>query len=84
MAALKANLSIADNYNKFSLPSARGCTVPVEAERVIKQAASNCAEKYFDVEEKQGLPIPNAMTAEFNMTSRAKKANTAIPSFLSY
>ena len=45
VAALKANLTTADNFNKFSLSS--GYTVPVDAERVIKQAALNCAEKYF-------------------------------------
>ena len=56
-AALKLNLITADAYNKLSLSS--GYTVPVEEERVIKQAALNsyCAEKYFDDEEKQGLPI---------------------------
>ena len=54
VAALKANLTTADNYTKFSLSN--GYTVPVEAERVIKQAALNCAEKYFDDEEKPGLP----------------------------
>ena len=73
VAALKADLTIADNYNKFSLSS--GYTVPVESERLIKQAASNCAEKYFDDEEKKGLPILNAMMEEFSMTSRAKKTN---------
>ena len=55
VAALKANLTIADNYNTFSLSS--GYTVPVDADRGIKQAAHSCAEKYFDDEEKQGLPI---------------------------
>ena len=56
-------MTIADNYNKLAL--SRGYTVPVESERVIKQAALNCAEKYFDDEEKQGLPILTAMIAEF-------------------
>ena len=59
VAALKSNLTIADNYNKLSLSS--GYTVPVDAERVIKQAALNCAEKYFGDEEKQGLPILTAI-----------------------
>ena len=54
VAALKTNLTIADNHNEFSLSS--GYTVPVDAEQVIKQAALNCAEKYFDAKEKQGLP----------------------------
>ena len=67
VAALKANLTIADNYNKFSLSN--GYTVPVEAVRVIEQAALNCAEKCFDVEEKQGLPIRNAMMDEFSISS---------------
>ena len=53
--ALKSNLTIADNYNKLSLSS--GYTVHVDAKRVIKQAALNCAEEYFDDEEKQGLPM---------------------------
>ena len=37
VAALKSNLTTADNYNKLSLSS--GYTVPTDAERVIKQAA---------------------------------------------
>ena len=75
-AALKGNNTIADNYNKFSLSS--GQTVSVEAERVIKQAALNCAEKYFDDEEKQGLPILNDMMEGFSTISRAKKTNTIV------
>ena len=76
VTALKANLTISDNYNKLSLSS--GYTVPVDAERVITQAALNCAEKHFDDEEKQGLPIltSTAMMAEFSISSRAKKTNT--------
>ena len=80
VAALKATVNIADNYNKFSLSS--GYTVPVEAERVIKQAALNCAEKYFDDEEKQGLPIFTAMIAEFGISSRAMKTNTIVAELL--
>lgn len=41
VAALKSNLTIADNYNKLSLSSGYTCTVPVEAERAMKQAALN-------------------------------------------
>ena len=82
VAALKADLTIADNYNKFSLSS--GYTVPVDAERVIKQAAVNCAsaEKYFDDEEKQGLPILTAMMAELSISSQAKKTNTIVAELL--
>ena len=52
------------------------CTVPVHAESVLKQAALACAEKYFDDEEEQGLPMLAATTAEFSISSRAKKTNT--------
>ena len=56
--------------------------MPIKAERVIKQAALNCAEKYFDDKEKQGLPILNAMMKEFSITSRAKKTNTIVAELL--
>ena len=52
--------------------------MPVEAERAIKQAALDCAEKYFDDEEKQGLPIHAAMMAEFSISSRAKKTSNIV------
>ena len=54
------------------------CTVPVDTDRVLKQAPLNCAEKYFDDEEKHGLPMLAAMAtiAEFSISSRAKKTNT--------
>ena len=78
--ALKANLTTADNYSKFSLSS--GYTVRVDAGRVIKQAALNCAEKYFDDEEKLGLPILMPMMEEFSISSRAKKTNTIVAELL--
>ena len=80
VAALKTNSTIADNYNKLSLSS--GYTVSVEAERVTKQAALNCAEKYFDDEEKHGLLILTAVMAEFSISSRAKKANAIVAEIL--
>ena len=80
VAALKSNLTIADNYNKLSLSS--GYTVPVDAERVIKEAALNCAEKYFYDEDEQGLPILTAMMAEFSIRSQAKKTNTIVAEIL--
>lgn len=58
--------------------TASGCTAPVEAGRANNQAALDCAEKYFDGEEKQGMPIPNAMMADFSITSRAKKTSTIV------
>ena len=57
-------------------------TVPVEAERVIKQAALNRAEKYFDDEVKQGLPILTAVTTESSLSSRAKKTNAIVAEVL--
>ena len=59
--ALKLNLKVADDFNKRSFSS--GYTVPVDTGSVLKQAALNCAEKYFDDEEKQGLPMPAATMA---------------------
>ena len=60
--------------------------MPIEAERVIEQTALNCAENHFDDEEKQGLPILNAMIMimmeEFSITSRAKKTNTIVAELL--
>ena len=56
--------------------------VPVEAERVLKQAALNCAEMYFEDDSrealKQGLPILAAVMAEFSTSTRAKKPKTMI------
>ena len=80
VAALKANLTTADNYSKFSLSS--GCTVPVDSDRVIKQAALHCAEKYFDDEEKQVLPVLIAMMDEFSIRSQSKKTNTIVAELL--
>ena len=57
-----------------------GCTVLavviIKAERVTTQAALGCTERYFDDEEKPGLPIPTctAVVAEFGIRPRAKKA----------
>ena len=67
VVALKLNLTTANNYNK--LPISSGYTVPVESERVIKQAALTSAEKHFDDKEKQGLPTLTAMMAEFSIQS---------------
>ena len=56
IAGLKSNLTIANNYNNFSLSS--GYTVPVDTEQMGKQAALNCAEKYFDDEGEAGATSP--------------------------
>ena len=74
--ALKLNLKVADDFNKLSLTC--GYTVPVDTERVRKQAALNCSEKYFDDEEKHGLTMLDATMVEFSITSRSKKTNTMI------
>ena len=49
---------------------------------MIKQAALNCAEKYFGDDEKQGLPILTAMMADFSISSRAKNTNTIVSEIL--
>ena len=49
---------------------------------MIEQAALNCAEKYFDDKEKQGLPILTAVMAEFSISPRAKKTNTTVAEVL--
>ena len=58
--------------------------MPVDAKQVIKHAALNCAEKYVDNEEKQGLPILTAMMAEFSIhvSSLAKKTNAVVSKML--
>ena len=45
-----------------------GYTVPVEAGKVLKQAALHCAEKYFDDEEEQGIPVLVSGMAEFRIS----------------
>ena len=67
MNVLKSNLKVAGDFSKLSLST--GYTVPVTTGRVLKQAALNCAEKCFDDEEKQGLPMLAATTAEFSISS---------------
>ena len=54
-------------------------------ERVLKQAALNCAERYFDDKEKQGMPMLAATTAEFSISSQlqVKKTNPMISEMLS-
>ena len=76
LRALKSNLKVAGDYSKLSLPS--GCTVPPDTDRVLKQAAHNCAERYFDDEEKQGMPMLAGTMAEFGINSRAKGTSTMI------
>ena len=76
LTALKLSLKVSGDFNKLSLSS--GYTVPVDTERVLKQAALNCAEKHFDDKEKQGLPMLAAKMAEFSTSPRAKKASTMI------
>ena len=50
--------------------------------QVSKQGALNCAEKHFDDEEKQELPLLAATMAEFSIASRAQKTNTMISEML--
>ena len=50
--ALKLNLKAAGDFNKLSLSSGHTAQCHVDTKRVLKQAALNCAEKYFDDEAK--------------------------------
>ena len=53
--ALQSKLKVAADFDEISWSS--GYTVPVDTERVLKQAALNCAEKYVDDEKKRGPPM---------------------------
>ena len=53
LAAIETSLTSADQATKLSLSS--GFTVPVEAERVLKQAALTCATKYFEDDPKEAI-----------------------------
>ena len=55
-----------------------GYTVPPDTSTQAAQAALSCAEKYFDDEERTGMPLLAATMAEFSISSRDKKANTMI------
>ena len=61
LAAIETSLTSADKATKLSLSS--GFAVPVEAERVLKQAAvtKSCATKYFEGDLKEELALRAAM-----------------------
>ena len=51
-------------------------TVPVEAERVLKQAALSCATQSFEDDSKEGIAQLTALLQKFGINTKAKKPNT--------
>ena len=49
--------------------------MPVEAERVLKQAALSCATKYFEDDSKEELALLAAMLQKFSINTKAKESN---------
>ena len=80
MAAIETSLTSADKATKLSLSS--GFTVPVEAERVLKQAALTCATKYFEDDPKEGIAQLTALLQKFGINTKAKKSNTMLAEML--
>ena len=56
--------------------------MPVEAERVLKQAALTCAMAYFEDDPKEGIAQPAALLQKFGINTNAKKANTMLAEIL--
>ena len=56
--------------------------MPVEAERVMKQATLTCAAKYFEDEPKEGIAQLTALLQRFGINTKAKKSNTMIAEML--
>ena len=52
--------------------------VPVEAERVLKQAALTCATRHFEDDSKEELAQLTALLQKFNIDTKAKKSNTML------
>ena len=76
LAAIEASLTSADKATKLSLSS--GFTVPVEAKRLLKQAALTSATKYFEDDLKEGLALLTAMLQKFSINTKGKKLNTML------
>ena len=76
LAAIDTSLTSADKDTKLSLSS--GFDVPVEAERVLKQAALTCATRYFQDDSKEGLTLLTAMLQKFSISTKAKKSITML------
>ena len=80
LAAIETSLTSADQATKLSLSS--GFTVPVEAERVLKQAALTCATKYFEDDPKEAIAQLTALLQKFGINTKAKKSNTMLAEML--
>ena len=82
LAAIEASLTSADKATQLSLSS--GFTVPVEAERVLRQAALTFTAKYFEDDLKEGLALLTAaaMLQKFCINTNATKSNTILAEML--
>ena len=57
-------------------------TVPVEAERVLKQSALTCAAKYFEDDPKEAIAQLTVLLQKFGINTKAKKSNIMIAEML--
>ena len=80
LAAVELSLTTADNATKLSLSN--GFTVPVEAGRVLKQAALTFATKYFENDPKGSIAQRTALLQKFGIDTSAKKPNTMLAEML--
>ena len=80
LAAIETSLMSADKATQLSLSS--GFTVPVQAERVLKQAALTCATKYFEENSKEELALLTAVLQKFIINTKTKKPNTMLTEML--
>ena len=78
LAAIETSFASAsaDKAKKLSLLS--GFTVPIETERVLKNAALTCATQYFEDDAKGGLVPLTDMLQKFSINTNAKKPNTML------
>ena len=81
LSALKSNLKVASEYSKVDKQT-QFVQWPHCTERVLKQAALDCAERCLDDEEEQGIPMLAATMAKFSISSPAEKTNTMITGVL--
>ena len=76
LVAIEMSLGSADKATALSLSS--GFAVPIEAERVLKNAALACAIKYFEDDAKEGLVLLTGMLQKFSINTKARKSNTML------
>ena len=80
LAAIETSLMSADKATQLSLSS--GFTVPVQAERVLKQAALTCATKYLEDNSKEEMALLTSILQKLIINTKAKKPNTMLTEML--